>query len=56
MDISRLPMNRRLDPRWNSCLDALTAAWNTAGPDVTLGMLRALAELESDSEESGEVA
>ena len=36
------PPDRHGDPRWNACLDALIAAWNRAGPDVTLGALRDL--------------
>ncbi len=44
------PPDRHLDPRWNRCLDALTAAWNAAGPDVTLAALSLLAEPETTAE------
>ena len=42
--------DRHLDPRWNRCLDALTRAWNEAGPDVTLAALSLLAEPEVTAE------
>ena len=42
------PPDRHGDNRWNACLDALIAAWNSAGPDVTLGALRDL-ELGEDA-------
>ena len=40
------PPDRHSDNRWNLCLDALIAAWNTAGPDETLATLR---DLEFDA-------
>ena len=40
------PPDRHSDNRWNLCIDALIAAWNTAGPDETLATLR---DLEFDA-------
>ena len=33
------PPDRHGDNRWNQCLDALIAAWNKHGPDITLATL-----------------
>ncbi len=37
------PPDRHGDNRWNQCLDALTEAWDRAGPDRTLAWITALA-------------
>ena len=42
--------DRHLDPRWNSCLDAVCAAWNRLGPDATLTALGVLACSEVTAE------
>lgn len=39
-------LDRLGDNRWNRCQDALTEAWNRAGPDATLAWITALARSE----------
>ena len=44
------PPDRHGDNRWNQCLDALIAAWNHTGPDVTLAALRDLELRENEGD------
>lgn len=44
------PVDRHMDPRWNTCLDAVCTAWNRLGPDATLAALTVLAASEMTDE------